>query len=369
MEEQNLTERCTEILDEQWRNIQASKEENTLTDFVQDQTIQNYIRNSLIGPTKTYHYVLLTQLLAKTADPNLDCRSVQAKNFPYEGAFDARTIAHKVVVLFDGNNQNVLGGSSEPYVNNPLRVPGILPEYRNQQKDKTGWDQLVFVLEKVEASDNSSDTAKLFLQQLLKEILDLTQSVVVAYPTPRRISLYRTLELMERFLSQKSGGERLEVIATALFRTLGLMFGLYDEVHREKVNAADASSGMSGDIECKMEGRIVLAVEVRDKQVTITQIENSLLKARTSGITELLFLAQKGIKSEDAQLISERQTMEFNSGQNFYMISLTEFANSVMILLREEGRSEFLRQIGVELDRTGAGLTHRKTWANLLKGV
>ena len=78
MEEQNLTERCTKILEELWHKIQASNDENTLTDFIQDQTILDYIRNSLTGSTKTYHYVLLTQLLAKVADPNLDCRSVQA---------------------------------------------------------------------------------------------------------------------------------------------------------------------------------------------------------------------------------------------------------------------------------------------------
>src|SRR5690606_24687256 len=116
---------------------------------------------SITGATKTYHYVLLTQLLAKVVQPDLDCRSVQAGNFPYPGAFDARTIAHKVVVPFDKDNQNVLGGSVEPYVNNPLRVPGILPEYRSQQKDKAGWDTLVRILERVEDAGNPIATATL----------------------------------------------------------------------------------------------------------------------------------------------------------------------------------------------------------------
>jgi hypothetical protein len=46
----------------------------------------------------------------------------------------------------DGN-ERVLGGSPEPYVNNPLRVPGITAAYRNAQKQKTDWDKLVAVLD------------------------------------------------------------------------------------------------------------------------------------------------------------------------------------------------------------------------------
>ncbi len=126
---------------------------------------------------------------------------------------------------------------------------------------------------------------------------------------------------------------------------------------------------MSGDIECKMEGRIVMAVEVRDKEVTINQIESSLLKARGHGITELLFLADKGLKQEDQQAIGERQMLEFNSGQNIYTTSLTNFVNATMILVGETGRTEFLKQIGLELDRTNAAISHRKAWANLLKTV
>ncbi len=46
----------------------------------------------------------------------------------------ARQVAHKVIVPFDQQHNQVLGGSKEPYVNNPLRYPGITLDYRNQQR-------------------------------------------------------------------------------------------------------------------------------------------------------------------------------------------------------------------------------------------
>ena len=72
-------------------------------------------------------------------DPSRDAHSLQA-GYDVADSFDARTIAHDVIVPFDRANQRVLGGSPEPYVNNPLRVPAVTAEYRSAQKHKDEWD-------------------------------------------------------------------------------------------------------------------------------------------------------------------------------------------------------------------------------------
>ena len=80
------------------------------------------IKACLSSRSVSYHYVLPTQLLAKSVDPDLDARSLQAR-FDAPGAFDARSLAHEVIVPFDRENNRVLGGSPEPYVNNPCALP------------------------------------------------------------------------------------------------------------------------------------------------------------------------------------------------------------------------------------------------------
>ena len=89
--------------------------------------IQEAIQNSINSTTKSYRYVLPTQLLAKLIDNTLDCRCIQESS-NLSGSFDARSFCKKVTVPFDRENHSVLGGSGDPYVNNPLRISAIIPE-------------------------------------------------------------------------------------------------------------------------------------------------------------------------------------------------------------------------------------------------
>ena len=91
--------------------------------------------------------------------------------------------------------------------------------------------------------------------------------------------------------------------------------------------------------------------------------------ARAEKIKEILFIAEKGIEEEKKSKIKQRVKSEFTSGQNIYISKLIEFANSIFILLGEEGRVSFISRIGPELDRGNSSILHRKTWANLLREI
>ena len=116
---------------------------------------------------------------------------------------------------------------------------------------------------------------------MLFEIYRLLADVAVIYPTPNRISLQGIQALLNAYLATSSGGERMEAVTTALFQTIGEEFSLFDEVKREKVNAADASSGMLADIECWSGGRIVLLIEVKDRALTLMQLDSKIDLARS----------------------------------------------------------------------------------------
>ena len=195
----------------------------------------------LTSSTKSYHYVLPTQLLCKCVNGYLDCHSLQAA-YKKPGAFDAKTIAHEVIVPFDQANHRVLGDSVEPYVNNPLRCQAVIKQYRSQQKNKEDWDRLIAVLDAVETARNPGFTQDVFYQVLV-EIYRLLAGVQVIYAVPNRVSLRQTTDLVTRFTAGKSGGDCIEAVCTALFRAIGAAFGLFDNVRRQRVNVADAASG------------------------------------------------------------------------------------------------------------------------------
>ena len=370
-EDSGLVYDCHAYLDRRWSEITARFEgaapddpENPLGD---DHALAPLIRDCLRSSVLSYHYVLPTQLLAKCVDPTLDAHALQA-GYGREGAFDARTVAHEVVVPFDRDNHRVLGGSPEPYVNNPLRVPEITAEYRGGQKNKADWDKLVTVLDAVQQS-STEEFARTVLDQVLHEVYRMLSAVAVVYPTPNRISLDRTQDLIHQYLAAKSGGDRIEAVCAALFRTIGKRFGLFDEVRRERINAPDTSAGMSADIECRLGGRIVLLVEVKDRKLTLVQLDTTLDAARSRRISEILLIAEQGEEPSDQERIRTRVTREFASGQNIYVTNIGDFSLGILILFGEDGRVEFLSEVGHELDRAGSRIEHRRAWADLLRQV
>lgn len=177
--------------------------------------VRQTVERSINSATKTYRYVLPTQVLAKVIDPSLDCRSLQ-EGSELAGSFDARSLCHKVVVPFDRANHNVLGGAPEPYVNNPLRVPSITSNYRAAQKNKSGFDDLCLVLDFLKAH---SESAIALLKCVLETIRTRMDSVVIVYPVPNRVSLKQTMGLIEEYQSQRTGGVRLQAVSVALFRS------------------------------------------------------------------------------------------------------------------------------------------------------
>lgn len=367
--EQLFRSRCAAYLDMRWNSIQDAFAE-TAPDMppvplAESHELVQYIRDSLTSSIVTYHYVLPTQVLAKCVDQQLDARCVQVSSGLIE-AFDARSLAHDVLVPFDQENSNVLGGSSAPYINNPLRVPGVLAEYRGNQKKKADWDKLVHVLDVVQNSPDT-DLAALVFDQILYEIHRLLDATLVEYPTPNRISLSRTINLIDRFVAEKSGGDRIEAVVAALFRTIGRMFGVFTEVRRGKVNSSDRSSRMAADVECYLDGKIVLLIEVKDQSLTLVQLNAKLDSARVNQIQEILFIAQHGKDPKELSEIDSMIASEFTSGQNVYVENLRDFSLGILVLLGEKGRVEFLREIGAELSRANSALKHKKAWANLLK--
>lgn len=177
-------------LDTEWTGSQEQAVETTPDPSLPEEVVAAVSR-CVGSKTKSYRYVLPTQLLAKLVDAELDCRSVQASS-GLDKSFDARSLGHSVIVDFDRANHNVLGGSPSPYLSNPLRIPAITSAYRQQQKDKAGFDDLMRVLDY--AQQNPDKVAVLYKAVMLA-IRERLAEVVIIYPVPNRVSLTQALAL------------------------------------------------------------------------------------------------------------------------------------------------------------------------------
>lgn len=365
MDTKELIEACVAELEAIWAAVEVAARRNSLADAISDMDLHTAIQDSINAPTRTYRYVLPTQLLAKSVDASLDCRALQVAAGT-KGAFDARTICHRVIVPFDRAHESVLGGSPEPYVNNPLRIPAITRQYEAQQQNKSGWALLCDVLDAVQLANDLEFTRAVFKQTLIEIHRRLTK-VRVTYPTPQRISSERAAGLVADFLASQSGGDRAQAVASALFRAIGTTFGIYTDVRRSRTNAADIAAGQVADLECVAGDHIVLAVEVKDQPLTLRHVQDKVLTMRSLQVTELAFLALKGVEAQERPQIDALIAREFSSGQNIYVLdSFAQLFAVMLALLGESGRRTFLDAIGEELDRYGSDLSHRKAWQQLL---
>lgn len=316
-------------------------------------------------------YALLTQLLGKHADHSRDALCLQrgdAEGAAEAGRWDPRGFCTAVVVPWVQATDNVLGTSPDPYVNKPLRRKRM-DDWSVALRSRESWEQLVTLLSDVEEHDDPAYT-EATLRRCLLGITRRYAELNIAYAVPNRISSDQCESVFAQFVAQASGGEAPLIAATALFRIIGRRFGLFDEVSRQRINEADTATGAPGDIQCFQGSppRVVLSVEVKDRELTLLDLNTSIAKARQAGVTELLFAAPS-VVAADIKSADDRVRDEWAQGTNVYRLSLTELLHVVVALAGENARVALMREIGEEINSTATQPSLRTRWASILETI
>lgn len=352
-----------EKLQQLWREVRAA--DFTAASPMIPQEIVDAVESSINSPTTSYRFVLPTQLLAKLADPRLDARAVQTSS-GLPGAYDARSLCRYVVVPFNQEYHAVLGRSSDPYVNNPLRIPAITREHLADKRDKAGFNSLVEVLNFAqEQPERVEDLYRLVLASIGRRL----SRAHIVYPIPNRISLNGLETGVASFLTARTGGRRLQAAALGLVRTISQEFQLFQDVRSAEVNAADAQSGNVADIECcDASGQVVFGVEVKDCPLRLDHVRDKLPFMREKRVRELLFLVRGGRVPENIEELDDLQREQFISGQNLYWCEFDRLLATVATLIGENGRRRLLERIGGALDEYGV-LADRESWRDTLSSI
>ena len=258
-------------------------------------------------------YALLTQPLGKAIDAGRDALSTQrgdAATAAADGRWDALSFCQANIVPWVAEAGQVLGTSPDPYVNNPLRRPRLDAGYQ-PRRDRALWDNLVNVLNAVQEQNDPACT-ETRLRQCLTSLVQKYNALSVQFDVPQRISLVDTSQMLSAYLSKPSGGERPQIVVAALMRTISEKFRIFDRVNRQAINEADAAGERPGDVVCYDGDQLVFAVEVKDRIVTLQDVDTAIGKARRSYVAEVLFASAS--PAEESPEISERVQREFGLG-------------------------------------------------------
>lgn len=189
---------------------------------------------------KGFRYALITGILAKNVNPAVHPRALQAQS-ALPGAYDARSLCHRVVVSFEKTRGNLFGLSNEPFVSKALRHPEHdkdNPQLRNKRAAR----DLHEALELVRTAGNEEVySALVYTLRLGKANAATMRPAEVA----SEHNLKMCEEFVERFLQRAEGGARL----VALW---GAFLSLGNEETEVKVygpNQSDEYSGTLGDVD------------------------------------------------------------------------------------------------------------------------
>lgn len=357
-----ITEGIRSKLDSLWIEVQSFQSGKA---FVPSE-LKERLEKIFASKTKTYQYAVVTQLLAKLDDPTKDARCIQKLEGDSDSSrFDARSLCSKVVVPWERKAGSPLGLKDDPYVNNPMRVPDFSHTYQHKQKDKKTWTELVALFEHVQQHPAS---ARSLLLQTLLMIRLLREEQNVKFPSPQRASLQDTLAVTHDFLKTRSGGARLQVVGFAVFDALRKTWGIFDEVITSPVNVSDASSGKSADVICRRDGEVVMACEVKDRDLNIEMLHGTITNARLEKVTELFALIRGKDESHEKEMTT-RIDREFKHGMNVYLLESDSFLALVLALIGETGRQHYLRSIVEGMAIMNFPFESKRDWAKLLEGM
>ncbi len=260
-----------------------------------------------------------------------------------------------------------LGARLLPNLSKPLREPSIDAAHLSSKRNKAEYEDLIDVLNHAQEEPAS---VPMLLRAVLLEIRHRLAEVAIRYPVPNRTSFDSCTRVVSEFLADRTGGVRLQATAVALLRSLGRRFQLFSTVRTANINAADTQTGHVADLEClDDDGGVVLAVEVKDRELRLVDVQDKLPSIREHAVTEAVFLISGTVNEDEKEDIDKLFQQEFASGQNLYIIDFPAFLRVCLILFGETGRRLFLKLLGESLDESRLALVHRQRWRDLVSMI
>lgn len=238
----------------------------------------------------TYKYVLVNALASKATDPSINPLCLQKKS-KLPGAYDARTICHKVLVQFEMTKLGkALGGSNEPFLNKPARFTELSKTNAVRRgNDQSILNTLVDGLPKIATADDAYAGLVYAINKLLAVKAEKEKLTAFDYSAfdgdASKLAIF-----IDQLLHENFEGEVLTLTIVGLFELY--MTGVADDylVEVHPVNQSGASSKEVSDLDVYKNGSLYIANELKDKPFTEQDIRHAADKVIASGKGQINFI-------------------------------------------------------------------------------
>jgi len=268
------------------RAVAASRVEG----FEPSSKFKDAIKGIVCGGHLTYRYVLTTALLAKAVERNANPLVLQA-GAGVLGAYDARSLCHKVIVPHEARLlDNGLGGSNEPYLNKPARFKTLsLSNAVRAGNDKRTLIALHSALSRLQSSQEAflalRDLVYIARKQKASQTAEITQ--VVGRALGGRTAV---IAFLRGLISASVHGETSALVAAALLWIMGISRSQKWTIQIHPVNESGTSSNEIGDIDVYSDGKLIITAEVKDKTFKLHDVEHAVDKVKAAGHHTLHFI-------------------------------------------------------------------------------
>ena len=301
------------------------------------------IKDIILGPHKTYRYIFINALLAKATESLANPLVLQAGS-SLKGAFDARSLCHKVLVKVERDiMSNSLGGSNEPFLNKPARYK----ELSTSNAVRKGNDsELLNICIDVLSSINSSEDALLPLKDAI--YYSFLRNPVRKLLVPQKninLDVLKINKLIIKLLEDSCGGESCAIISAIAFEFLGINSELELKIELYPINQAGNSSKGVSDIDVYLEKNLIYTAEIKDRLYTIDDLDHAARKVFDNTFDRLLFLKgpNANLSGDDNELdIVEKWALK---GVDIFLGSVFDFTSIQIYLAKEVGLKQVVEMI------------------------
>lgn len=258
--------------------------------------------------TKTWPYILMTQLLGKAADEHVNIL-VMHKSSKFDGAWDARSLCEHVISregCFEPTVlEGILGSVKQPYNNSPGQKPELSKENKTSAAHVPIRNAVIEGLSQVKSSDEALSCLGYFLFVCKRRIEELVKmESLVGPPILGHIGCASLRSFLCNLARRGRDGEGLGVsVALLLSLTLreenGYIVNLYQS------NTSRRKGGYQADLEVYCGSELFAALELKDKPFSASEVLSSADQAWSNGFSRFLFVYGYGAGSVNYETFSQ----------------------------------------------------------------
>lgn len=312
-------------------------------------SVEDVIRSA----TGAYRQALVGTCIVKLLAPHADLTlpSVEHGEFAYSG----RTIDEAVVMpIF--RRRRIPVSASSAYLSTLRRGKRFLDLDVVGTRDRNtylaanafvGWLQSA-----------SPEAAKGATLALLAGFLRLREERQIALIHIKRISAGQVEDLVTGLLQRQSGGAFPMMVVVATLEALNEAFNHHWEIEAQGINSADVSSGAIGDVTVRLEGEIIFAIEVTERQVDADRVRSAMIeKVMPANVTDYLYLVTVEPTAEAKSLAQAY----FGQGYDVGFLPIEQWSR-YCLSMTAKSRAVFVTRLREAFNRDHTPAAHKVAW-------